>query len=134
MEQHSHRLERFFKDSIHIGDETWLVFEREQYYQGSSEDAVKVSIVDSFNNTTTVIAIFFSGKWIMSAPYHSQIFWKYAKLHKLSIYRILKRLTISMRELQSLKLEWNCIKRRFYFSILKTTRKLKHFNPLKLKL
>ena len=69
MEQYPARLHRFFKDEIQIDTDVWLTFRRESGYQ-SSEDAVIVSIVDNFNQTTTVLATFFSGRWIMSTPYH----------------------------------------------------------------
>lgn len=126
MEQYPARLSRFFKDEIQLDSDVWLTFHRESCYQGSGEDAVVVSIVDNFNQTTTVLATFFSGRWIASAPYHSRAFWDYAKEHKSSIHRILERLTLPMKDLQPMKLEWKCLRRRFRLESLKVTRKIKN--------
>jgi len=46
------KFSKYFRDSISVGDDMWLVFERDQYHKGTKSDAVEVKLHDNHTHST----------------------------------------------------------------------------------
>lgn len=118
---------KYFKDTINIGDDLWLVFERDRYHRGTKNDAIIVYLRDNHTDSTMRLATLFNGQWKSINSRNAAIYWEYAKTYQDSFRRILARLTTPVSEdfLAPAVFEWVCLRRRFRFQILKVSRKIR---------
>jgi len=121
------KFSKYFRDSISVGDDMWLVFERDQYHKGTKSDAVEVKLHDNHTHSTTRLATFHNGRWTSPNSRNAELYWSYVKAYQYqsAVRRILERLTCSVRDLAPVAIEWNCLTRRFRLQSIKVSRKIK---------
>lgn len=118
---------KYIKDAINIGDDLWLVFERDQRHRGGKNDAIIVYLRDNHTDSTTRLATLHNGVWSSINSRNAAIYWEYAKIYQSSITRILSRLMTPIDDdlLAPVMFEWVCLRRRFRFQVLKLGRKIR---------
>ena len=120
------RLEKYYTAHIALEGDKWLVFDRIVDYQESDRDAIQVSLKDNELQTTSILGLWYDGRWTSPNEYVSNLFWKYIKPYDVLSKRIIKQLRTPMRELKPFIMEWRCLKRRFRLESIKIKRKIKN--------
>ena len=119
------KLKKFYIDDINVGDDMWLVFKREQYYLGTKQCAMSVTLMDTNTTTQTHLATYFDGQWTSPSQLNMDIFWRYVSKYRSRIKHIQTKLLQPVSETKPFQVEWNCLQRRFKLEAIKLTKSIR---------
>lgn len=119
------KLKKFYVDDINVGDDMWLVFKREQYYLGTKQCAISVTLMDVNTATQTHLATLFGGQWTSPSQLNMDIFWRYVAKYRSRIKHIQNKLQQPVNETKPFQAEWVCLRRRFKLEAIKLTKSIR---------
>lgn len=121
------KTKKYMTGEILLDDNIWLVFKREQEYEGQDCDAITVWWSDKYTQTNSLLGTLYNNRWIHPSPQNANLFWHYAKVkkHIRKMKTILDDLRQPLKEISYFTVEWKCFKRRFKLESIKLSRKIK---------
>jgi len=120
------KYKKHFQDDISLGNNMWLVFQRQSYYMGTKQNAMTVTLLDAETETRTHLATYFAGSWISPSKLNLDLFWRYATQYRSRFKHIQNKMLCHVRETGMFEVEWHCFRRRFKLEVIKLTKTIKN--------
>jgi hypothetical protein len=117
-------LSKLYCNRIYLGNNKWLVFERQQRESYYENDIINVRAVDKDVDSSMLLGTYKDGKWTSPLSYNLNLMWYYFKLYKTIVKIIMKDLQTPVDEGTKYNVYWDCFVRRLRLKAYKIIRKI----------